>query len=116
MTGRNTYQTSPFVCDMSAIEPDQRGPHIATLHEIFQSVQAIRELPEGYAFRLPNEPDLLRKVVEFILKERLCCPFFGFTVKLEPEGGPLWLCLTGREGVKPFIKAEIGEALKERIP
>jgi hypothetical protein len=24
------------------------------------------------------------------------------------EGGPLWLSLTGREGVKPFLKIEFG--------
>jgi hypothetical protein len=30
-------------------------------------------------------------------------------VIVEPEGGNIWLHLTGREGVKPFIQAEIAE-------
>jgi hypothetical protein len=100
---------SPFACNMSAISPSERGHHLAAIAEVFGSVQELRELPDGYSFRLPN--DMLLKVADFIAKERLCCPFFGFALQLEPEGGALWLSLTGREGVKPFIEAEIGHAI-----
>lgn len=102
-------QQSPFACVMEAIEPDKRQQHIATAEYLFRSVNEIRELPNGYAFRLPNQSEILLKVAEFVSLERLCCPFFGFTLEIEPEGGPVWLELTGREGVKPFIRAEIGE-------
>jgi hypothetical protein len=37
------------------------------------------------------------------------------TVAVEAAGGPIWLQLTGREGVKPFIQAEIGEALNDTV-
>lgn len=63
----------------------------------------MRELPEGYAFELPNESDVLLTASEFIINERLCCPFFDFTLEVEREGGPMWLSLKGRDGVKPFI-------------
>jgi hypothetical protein len=56
---------------------------------------------------LPNETGLLRKAVDFIANERLCCPFFGFTLEIEPEGGALWLRLIGPEGIKLFIRAEM---------
>jgi len=100
---------------MNAIDPAERERHIATAIEVFRAVQLIQELPNGYAFRLPNETSLLLKTAEFIANERLCCPFFGFKVEIEPEGGPLWLHLTGSEGVKPFIQAEIGEALDDTV-
>jgi hypothetical protein len=96
---------------MSAIPPAERGEHLAAIEEVFGAVREIRELPDGYSFRLENETVWLRKAVDFIVKERLCCPFFGFTLRVEPERGALWLSLTGREGVKPFIRAEIGHAL-----
>src|SRR5687767_2738657 len=99
---------SPFACDMTAIEASKRGQHMATIDELFRGTVEIREQPDGYAFRLPNEPEVLLKAAEFVALERLCCPFFGFNLEIEPEGGPLWLRLTGREGVKPFIRAEIG--------
>ena len=106
---------APFRCDMSAIEPTQRKQHIATAVAVFRAVEAIHELPNGYAFRLPNEATVLRQTAEFIVREKVCCPFFGFTVEVEPEGGPLWLRLTGAEGIKPFIQAEIGAALPETV-
>ena len=104
-------QESPFACDMTAIAPEQRGAHIATIEKLFRSVQSSRELPDGYAFELPNEPDVLLTAAEFMVNERLCCPFFGFTLDIEREGGAVWLSLTGRDGVKPFIMAEVGAHL-----
>lgn len=106
---------TPFACVMDAIEWNKREPHLATARHLFGSVKEIRELPNGYAFNLPNESDVLLKVAEFIALERLCCPFFGFALEVEPEGGALWLHLTGREGVKPFIRAEIGELAGESL-
>ena len=47
--------------------------------------------------------NLFRK---WVAGERLCCPFFDIDVHVEREGGSLWLRLTGREGVKQFIRAD----------
>jgi hypothetical protein len=111
----HTKKESPFACDMNAIKPDRRQQHLATASQVFHAVNSIRELSNGYAFQLPNESEILQLVTEFISLERLCCPFFGFTLEIGPEGGSVWLELTGREGVKPFIRAEIGEFLGESL-
>src|SRR5712691_3331895 len=102
---------SPFACDMTAIAPEQRAAHLATIEKLFRAVESIRELASGYVFRLPNESDVLLTAAEFISLERLCCPFFSFGLEVEKEGGTVWLSLTGREGVKAFIMAEIGDHL-----
>jgi hypothetical protein len=102
---------SPIACDMSAIEPGMRAGHVATGGRVFRAAEEIRELPDGYAFRLPNESKTLLSAAEFISLERLCCPFLGFVLEVEPEGGPVWLRLTGREGVKAFIREEVSELL-----
>ena len=102
---------SPLACDMSAIGPGLRGRHVANAGELFRAVEQIRELPGGYAFRLPADADTLLKAAEFISLERLCCPFLGFALEVEPEGGAVWLRLTGREGVKAFIQEEVGGLL-----
>ena len=39
---------------------------------------------------------------------RLDCPFFDFEVELQRDNGPLWLKLKGKDGIKPFIRAELG--------
>ncbi len=103
MNDANAEQVSPFACDMSAIAPDRRGEHLATIDELIRAVEELRELPNDYAFRLPPEPDVLLRTAKFIALERLCCPFFGFASEVAPEGGAVWLSLTGRDGVKPFM-------------
>ena len=110
-----TGQQSSFACDMTAIAADQRDAHLATINELFRSVQSVRELANGYRVRLPNESDVLLTAAKFIALERLCCPFFDFSLEIEREGGAVWLSLTGREGVKPFILAEIGHHLPTGI-
>jgi hypothetical protein len=106
---------SPFACDMTAIAAEQRAAHLATTNKLFGAVETVRELSNGYAFRFPNESDVLLTASHFIALERLCCPFFGFDLEIESEGGAVWLSLTGRDGVKPFIIAEIGDHLAGNV-
>ena len=106
-----TNEDSPFACDMSAIPARERDAHLATIERLFQSVESVEEVSNGYRFRLSGDPNVLVLAAEFIALERLCCPFFAFGLELEAEKGAVWLILTGREGVKPFILAEIGDHL-----
>lgn len=114
-TNNHEPKESPIACDMSAIEPDRSEQHISAGREIFVAVTEIRELPDGYAFRPSAEPDLLIKTAQFISLEKLCCPFLRFVIEIEPEGGPVWLRLTGREGVKAFIREEVSGLLGDAI-
>lgn len=95
---------SPIACDMSAIDLGLRARHVATGAQLFRAAEEIRELPDGYAFRLPPDADALLGTAEFIPPGRPCCPFPGFALEVEPEDGPAWVRLTGREGVKAFIR------------
>jgi hypothetical protein len=47
--------------------------------------------------------------------EKLCCPFLNFTLEVEAENGSVWLGLTGREGVKAFVREEISGLLDAAI-
>ena len=39
------------------------------------------------------------------------CPFSRFGLEVAPDGGPLWLSITGEWGAKAFLVAELGTAL-----
>ena len=106
---------SPIACDMSVLSLDQRERHLATSRELFSSLQAIQELSNGYEFRLPDEANTIVKAAEFISLEKLCCPFLNFELDVKAENGPLWLRLTGREGIKEFIREEISGLLGHAI-
>jgi hypothetical protein len=109
MSNERTDKVEPFACVMEAIEPGKRRQHLDTARRLFGSAREVRELPDGYAFRLTDEPSTLPLAAAFISLERLCCPFFGFALEVGPGRDAIWLSLTGREGVKAFIRAEIGE-------
>ena len=98
---------SPLVCDLTALNEAERREHVRVSEEMFAALQELKELRDGYGFRLPATAEMLQTVVTFIARERRCCPFYDFTVKVEREGGPLWLHLTGREGVKEFVRREM---------
>jgi hypothetical protein len=106
---------SPIACDMSALSQAQREAHMATSSYLFSKLQEIRELSNGYEFRLTDDPDAAVKAAEFVTLEKLCCPFLNFAIEVEAEGGPVWLRLTGREGVKAFIREEISGLLGTTI-
>ena len=104
-------KASPLACDISAIAPEKRAEHLTTSRELFSQIVSIRELTSGYAFELGDGPDVIVKAAQFIALEKLCCPFLHFAVEIEAEGGPTWLRLTGREGVKEFVREEINGIL-----
>src|SRR6266702_3401352 len=100
-----SQQSDPVLaCNLQAIPLELRPAHQANAERIFASVQEVRELPTGYALRLPNETELLQTVMAFISYERLCCPFFHFGLEIEPEQGPVWLRLSGTIEVKAFLR------------
>ena len=99
-------ETQPPViaCDPYALTPDQRERWMEVGPQLYKAFQEIQELPYGYAFRLPSDPEILLLAAEDLNFERLCCPFVHYTLEIEPNRGPFWLRMTGGEGVKEFLR------------
>ena len=99
---------APFACDMTALSSEQRTRHheLATLLQ--SSLATIRELPDGYDFEFSWTPEMYKMLAEITPLEHACCPFFDIGIRLEGESNKLCWRLTGREGIKPFIRAEFG--------
>jgi len=71
-------------------------------------ISEFEELADGYAARFPMEPATVMLLAEFITLERLCCRWLTLRIEVEREQGPLRMKITGRDGAKPFIRAEFG--------
>lgn len=98
---------SPFACNRLALTPEQRKRHFDELGPKLRALRkSVRELPNGYEFEFSPDSNTVQLVAEWAAGERACCPFFDIDLRLEREGGPLWLVLTGRDGVKKFIQAD----------
>jgi hypothetical protein len=70
----------------------------------------VDELVDGYRFEFPSGPDTFLKISEWVLLERLCCPFISFSLEIDPEDRPIRVTLTGQTGTKQFLKAELEAA------
>jgi hypothetical protein len=98
---------TPFACNAFALAPEVRKRHFEELGPaLLKLKKSMRELPDGYEFELPADNKTYQLLTEWAFQERLCCPFFDIDLRLDREGGPLWLRLTGRPGTKEFIKEE----------
>jgi hypothetical protein len=90
-----------------ALEPAARKRHFDELGAaLVAAKKSLRELPTGYEIVLADDPATYKMVSEWVWGEHLCCPFFDIDLHYEREGGGLTLRLTGREGVKAFIRAD----------
>lgn len=89
-----------LACSLSAAEQARRGQDFAHL---FADALDVTELGDGYAFKFPNRDAWISRAVELVIAERKCCPFFGFTLAFEPDGGPVWLQVVGPGEVKALI-------------
>jgi len=104
---------SPFVCNRLALTSEQRKRHFDELGpQLLSLKKSVRELPNGYEFEFPSDAKTIQLATEWAIGERACCPFFDINLRLEREGGPLWMGVTGREGVKQFIQADGAAWLK----
>ena len=101
---------SPLACNMDVFTPAEREKHEQNTAGLYRSVQDIRETENGFEFVFPNESTVITGVAEFISNERLCCPFLEFRLTVAPNNEPISLLLSGPEGTKDFLQAELHEA------
>ena len=105
MNSQNTRDL-PIACDPAAIAAEAREIHLSAAEQLLRHVAIeVQELADGLAFRYAAEH--YGQVTQFIANERLCCPFFTFTLEVTPAHGPIWLHITGGVDVKEFLKSEL---------
>ena len=98
----------PIACNPGAFSADERGKWQALGKRLIAENTGRRELPNGFAFEFDRTPQTLREVAEFVEFESKCCPFVDFTVRVPSGGRGVVLEMTGREGVKDMLAAELG--------
>lgn len=97
---------TPFICNLNSLSESQKARYKELIRILNESRQSIKELNDGYAFRFKAESQLIQDAAEFIVYERLCCPFFNFELIVESDTNRMWLNLRGQNGIKEFIGSE----------
>ena len=97
-----------FMCRLDALDTAERARYQELRKQLHAGVEEVKELADGYAFRLAADSKTILLAAEWITFERRCCPFFNFALDIESEKQSLWMRVTGREGVKAFMQLEMG--------
>lgn len=102
-----------LACDMTAIPDAEREVHRQVAERLLAAVEDVEEASNGYRLRLQADGGTIRRAAVFISRERLCCPFFDFTLEVSHEGGPVRLTLSGSPGVKEYLEETLIPRLEE---
>jgi hypothetical protein len=110
--GKQTVTQSKFYCNINALSPAERASHKQLTDKLMALRRETVESEKGYEFQYNPKDISLAELAEWVAAEGKCCPFFDFHIDLERQGALLCLRLTGKEGIKPFIRAEFSPAAK----
>ncbi len=89
------------------LKPSERARHAALTAQLRSAVRWVQELPRGYAFRFPDDPEISPRLVEWVVLERRRCPSIEFEILASDRGEPVILRVTGREGIKAFLAGQL---------
>ena len=71
---------------------------------------AVDELPDGLRLRFTPADGILSEIAQVVEAERQCCRFLQFDLRVEQDGGPITLLLTGPPGSREFLSELIERA------
>ena len=102
-TAKMKGDKAAFSCKLTSKELQQRKAEV--IGSLKEQVLERKELSNGYAYKFKSDDQTIDQLVSFIKAEKQCCSFFSFNLAIDEEA--TWLHLTGEEGVKDFITAEL---------
>jgi len=77
--------STPIACDLSVFDPAQREEHGKELQRLLSSAEGLESRGNQRALRFPYERALFIDAATWIADEGRCCPFFRFSLRLEPS-------------------------------
>jgi hypothetical protein len=93
----------PIACTLT---PDAlRARRAGLLSDLLRRADGQDDLPDGLRLRFAPGADTLATISRAVEAERQCCRFLRFRITVEPDGGPLFLELTGPPGTVEFLAA-----------
>lgn len=105
---RKTGDEQPLACNLGAMDARQTERYRA-LRKRLEHPGEVRELDNGYAFGYTLQSGLLVALADYVSLERLCCPFFDFTIEVRRGGDEVSLEMTGPEGAKGILETARGD-------
>lgn len=98
---------APVACRLDAFAALERAEHGRLARELLAAASGVEEIAGGYAVRFPARPFLFLRISRWIELERACCPFLTVRLDFERPSRAYRVTLTGPEGAKEVLRAEL---------
>jgi len=95
---------TPIACDLSVLDAPER--HKRRAEALFADREAVRAVSDGVALRFPGTMEHAERALDFVPRERQCCPFLTFSITFEPEQRGVWLFLGGDEQAAAYVQEQ----------
>ena len=95
--------TLPIACTLSTETLAARKAEL--LPGLARDADSREDVADGLRLRFKPSAEILQRIANVIDAERQCCRFLRFEVTVEPDGGAVWLALSGPEGTRDFLAA-----------
>jgi hypothetical protein len=94
---------SPIVCTLG---PDAlKARKVGLLARVARLSTSTARIEAGYRFEFTADTETLSLIADMIDAERRCCRFLRFDLRVERDGGPVSLEITGPPGTQEFVDA-----------
>lgn len=100
----------PAACNIRALDEQERQAHRDNAEWLWARLLERRPLDDALALRFPDDSEVIAGLARFVDRERACCPFFAFEIRLAPQEG-LWLRLTGEASAVRFAHEYVPDAM-----
>jgi hypothetical protein len=96
---------APLACNLDAIPDNEQARYRGLMTRLRASIRGRTELPFGYAYQLDSASISPPELADWVMLERLCCPFLNFLIEIDAEGR-VHLTVRGPKGVKQVLDEE----------
>lgn len=100
-------ERAALTCKLTTKELQNRKQTVLT--DLKNNVLTKNEFKDGFEYTFSGTDKVIDQLTEFIKTERQCCDFFNYEIKISGDiKETVTLKITGPDGVKDFIKEELG--------
>ena len=98
-------ESDTSVCRLD--EERQKRRQREVVEPLVEAATDVRVDDDGVTFSYAPDTEILRALVAFVDVERTCCPFFGFELRVAPDGGPMRLTIEAPQNFDTDRFAEV---------
>ena len=104
---KSVHGDTPIACDLTVFSISERMEHLALAKSLLQQVSELVEHNDGFTFVFDKSPHLELQVVNWVSKEKRCCPFFSFEPSSTNTPQSLNLKISGPNGAKEILRSAL---------